>query len=188
MRVLVCGGRDFTNAAFICATLDRLHRERPFTAFMQGGARGVDSIAAAWARNQPGLQRFVCKADWEQYGQAAGPIRNARMLEWKPDLVVAFPGGRGTADMVRRAHAAGIETCEAREAENIIMRNFNLMAKQNRLTRLDDIADRLGALYQTVGRLTPKGPITDPQWIAVLDEILKLTEDVEKISGRSLPR
>lgn len=27
----------------------------------------------------------------------------------RPDLVVAFPGGRGTADMVRRATAAGIE-------------------------------------------------------------------------------
>lgn len=42
-------------------------------------------------------------------GKAAGPIRNQRMLdEGKPDLVVAFPGGRGTADMVRRAKAAGV--------------------------------------------------------------------------------
>jgi hypothetical protein len=27
----------------------------------------------------------------------------------KPDLVITFPGGRGTADMVRRAEKAGIE-------------------------------------------------------------------------------
>jgi hypothetical protein len=29
-----------------------------------------------------------------------------------PDLVVAFPGGRGTADMVRRANAAGVRVME----------------------------------------------------------------------------
>jgi hypothetical protein len=34
------------------------------------------------------------------------------MLEYGPDLVVAFPGGRGTADMVRRAKAAGCEVLE----------------------------------------------------------------------------
>jgi hypothetical protein len=40
-------------------------------------------------------------------GRAAGPRRNQRMLEdFRPDLVVAFPGGRGTAYMVRRAGLA----------------------------------------------------------------------------------
>jgi predicted Rossmann-fold nucleotide-binding protein len=34
------------------------------------------------------------------------------MMEWKPDLVVAFPGGSGTADMVSRARGAGIEVIE----------------------------------------------------------------------------
>ena len=32
--------------------------------------------------------------------------------EHKPDLVLAFPGGRGTADMIKRAIAAGIEVRE----------------------------------------------------------------------------
>lgn len=108
MRVLVCGGRDFANEAYIWRSLDRLHAEKPITALMQGGARGVDTIAGAWARTKPEIQRFVCRADWEKHGKAAGPKRNARMLEWEPDLVVAFPGGRGTADMVRRAEAAGV--------------------------------------------------------------------------------
>lgn len=108
MRVIVCGGRDFDNVAFVWTCLDRLHAETPITALMQGGARGVDSLARDWARTKPEIQRFVCKADWEKHGREAGPIRNARMLEWKPDLVVAFPGGRGTADMVRQAKAAGV--------------------------------------------------------------------------------
>ena len=42
--------------------------------------------------------------------KSAGHIRNQVMLDkGKPDVVVAFPGGRGTADMVRRAEGAGIE-------------------------------------------------------------------------------
>jgi hypothetical protein len=51
----------------------------------------------------------VYVAQWKKHGRAAGPIRNQRMLDkGKPDLVVAFPGGRGTADMIRRAERAGV--------------------------------------------------------------------------------
>jgi predicted Rossmann-fold nucleotide-binding protein len=109
LRVIVCGGRDFNNTAFIFSHLDRLNAERPFTALMHGGAKGADSIAAEWAMTKPRIVRYVCLANWEEHGKAAGPRRNARMMEWEPDLVVAFPGGRGTADMVRRAKAAGVE-------------------------------------------------------------------------------
>lgn len=34
------------------------------------------------------------------------------IFEGKPDLVVAFPGGAGTADMVSRARRAGIDVLE----------------------------------------------------------------------------
>jgi hypothetical protein len=52
-------------------------------------------------------------ADWEKYGKAAGPIRNQQILvEGKPDLVVAFQGGRGTANMVSRAQQAGVPVVE----------------------------------------------------------------------------
>ena len=108
MRVIVCGGRELANAAFVWLNLDRIHAEKPFTHFMQGGARGADAIARDWAITKPGIEMYICKANWDKDGKAAGPIRNARMLEWKPDLVVAFPGGRGTADMVRQAKTAGI--------------------------------------------------------------------------------
>ena len=53
--------------------------------------------------------------DWEKHGRAAGPIRNKLMLdEGRPDLVVAFPGGRGTANMVKQASAASVEVIEVR--------------------------------------------------------------------------
>ncbi len=60
-----------------------------------------------------GLSVQAYPAQWHQYGRAAGPLRNQEMLtDAKPDLVLAFhrnlARSRGTADMVRRARAAGV--------------------------------------------------------------------------------
>jgi SLOG family YspA-like protein len=84
----------------------------PNVVIITGGASGVDSTATDWAAvNWCQFKEY--KADWKKHGRAAGPIRNQRMLdEGKPDLVVAFPGGRGTADMVKRAKAAGVPVHE----------------------------------------------------------------------------
>lgn len=113
MKVIVCGGRDFRKGPLLFLTLDKLHAERRFTMLMQGGAKGADALARQWAVIHPEIKRFVCKADWRTYGVSAGPIRNRRMLAWKPDLVVAFPtGGPGTADMMAIACEADVEVIE----------------------------------------------------------------------------
>lgn len=113
-KVLVCGGRDFAEAAWLSDVLtDVWRRDAGWgdLVVIEGGARGADSLARHWAmRNGRGTQGF--RADWS-LGKRAGPLRNQRMLdEAQPDLVIAFPGGRGTADMVRRARAAGVEVRE----------------------------------------------------------------------------
>lgn len=108
MRVLVCGGRDYRDKDHAFLTLDKLHAEQGITHIIQGGANGADYLAVRWSEER-GLPSRQFAADWNAYGPAAGPIRNARMIaEGKPDLVLAFPGGRGTADMIRKAEAAGI--------------------------------------------------------------------------------
>ena len=108
MRVLVTGGRDFSNRELLFETLDRLHAVRGFTVLIHGDANGADRLAGEWGAAR-GVTVEVHPADWKKHGRAAGPIRNQKMLEEKPDLVVAFPGGRGTADMVRKAKQAGLE-------------------------------------------------------------------------------
>ena len=107
MRVIVCGGRDYQSPAHVFRALDNFHAQTPIAELMQGGANGVDQFAKEWAAHNH-IKRFVCRADWEKYGKAAGPKRNARMLEWKPDAVIYFPGGIGTANMVRQAIGAGV--------------------------------------------------------------------------------
>jgi hypothetical protein len=74
---------------------------------IEGGARGADTMARKWAANW-GCDCITEKADWDKYGRKAGPIRNREMMKHKPDLVVAFPGGAGTADMIEVAEAAGV--------------------------------------------------------------------------------
>lgn len=113
MRVLVCGGRNFSDTSHAYRVLDALHRERGIDVLIEGDARGADRIAGYWARRK-GIDNLKFRADWTKHGLAAGTIRNGIMLEeGKPDLVLYFPGGRGTADMVRRARAAGVEVAEA---------------------------------------------------------------------------
>lgn len=107
MRVLVCGGRDYKEYAALAAYLWQCLPERP-THIITGGCRGADGLAIQWARIA-NVRYTVFPANWNKYGEIAGPLRNQDMIDkGKPDIVVAFPGGRGTADMVRRATAAGI--------------------------------------------------------------------------------
>jgi predicted Rossmann-fold nucleotide-binding protein len=113
MRVLVCGGRDYSDEARVWRVLDKLHAEAGISCIIQGGANGADRLALRWAEKVSGVPSETYQADWENQGNFAGPARNKRMLdEGKPDLVIAFPGGRGTADMVRKARRAGVDVVE----------------------------------------------------------------------------
>lgn len=110
MRILVAGGRDFSDFDKLSITLSSVTKgiKREDIVIIQGGAKGADRLAWEWAKaNQVRMEEF--KANWGLHGRAAGPIRNQEMLtEGKPDIAVIAPGGRGTADMVRRLENASI--------------------------------------------------------------------------------
>ena len=69
-------------------------------------ASGADQLAGQWAKSR-GISVKAYPADWKNLGRIAGPIRNKKMLDEKPDLLVAFPGGKGTANMVFYAKKSG---------------------------------------------------------------------------------
>jgi hypothetical protein len=111
MRILVCGGRDFKDAAWMNEVL----YPRRVSMIIHGAARGADTLAGQWARRFNVPERYF-PADWGLHGKAAGPIRNSAMLrEGLPDIVIAFPGGRGTADMVRQAQRARVAVLDLRD-------------------------------------------------------------------------
>lgn len=115
MRVLVCGGRDFDDLDMFNEVMDKLYVELGYLddlTIIHGAARGADTFAGNWAKSG-GFYIEEYPADWEKHGKAAGYIRNAQMLEeGKPDLVIAFPGGKGTAMMIDLARKAGVEVRE----------------------------------------------------------------------------
>lgn len=110
MKILVCGGRDYHKYDVICRVLDEHDSEDLHV--IQGGAKGTDEGAISWCISRQ-VPYTTFKADWNRYKKSAGPIRNQQMLdEGKPDLVIAFPGGRGTAHMVDIAKKAGVKVIE----------------------------------------------------------------------------
>jgi hypothetical protein len=122
MKVLVCGGRHYGHMQLpggkwapdqlerniLTDYLNVLHMGCSITHIIHGKAPGADSLADEWALKY-GIQRVQMPADWDALGKKAGPIRNRRMLELMPDVVVAFPGGAGTLSMCELAETAGVD-------------------------------------------------------------------------------
>ena len=109
MRILVCGGRDYKNVSAVFHALHAAHAKRAISLIIEGGAAGADRLARQWAEEN-GIPVQTFQADWKAHGKAAGPLRNEQMLrDGRPDGVIAFPGGRGTSDMVSKAEAAGVK-------------------------------------------------------------------------------
>lgn len=112
-RVLVTGSREWVDKddlryALIHATALRLDA----SVIVHGACpTGADAMAAEWADDY-GVQAEPHPADWDAYGKAAGPRRNAEMVALGADLCLAFfkrgAGNRGTGDCAEKALAAGI--------------------------------------------------------------------------------
>lgn len=115
-KILVCGGRDYTNAPRVDEVLAALHSEEALSCIVHGGARGADRLAELWARVH-NIPTKEYRAEWEVFGRRAGHVRNCDMLNTNPDiaLVVAFPGGVGTADMKKQALVRGVKVYEVKD-------------------------------------------------------------------------
>lgn len=117
--VLVCGGRNYADETRVQEVLDEYRAKYNFSLLVEGGANGADCMAHHWARRNK-VETVREDADWSQYGKAAGPIRNQAMLDkYQPDLVIAFPGGRGTEDMVNKATKFGVQQIVRVEGRNL---------------------------------------------------------------------
>jgi len=138
-RVLICGGRDFADWDMFCEAMKAIadfYLEKMLPTFQKpvynatiisGCATGADSLAINWATMEY-LQCLKYPADWSRHGKRAGYIRNKQMLaEGKLDLVVAFPGGKGTAMMKDLAVKAGVLVLEVSKVgkDNICVNELN---------------------------------------------------------------
>ena len=148
VRVAVTGGRDHSDRAAVFAALDLLHARRTISAIMHGACagrdgvlRGADRWADEWAIAN-GFEPIRFPADWNRFDRAAGPIRNEQILaEGRPDVVVAFRGGDGTAGMCLLAYRAGVPVIGA------VRRNDGTIGFDRLKLDTPAAADRAGSGY-----------------------------------------
>lgn len=109
---LVCGGTGFSDETMFEEAMSKLMLRFGCPAsIVHGDAPGADTMAGDLGERLA-IEVLAVPAEWGVYGRAAGPIRNRAMLAHKPNKVIAFPGGRGTANMVKQARKAGIDVIE----------------------------------------------------------------------------
>lgn len=129
-RFAVAGGRDFRGIELVRHALSQM----PDSAtLIHGCATGADTLAAEFWAGVHGRKMEEHPADWggrchstcrddhrkqrwdgSDYCPAAGFYRNQEMVDSGLDLLIAFPGGAGTSDMVIRCMSAGIAILDLR--------------------------------------------------------------------------
>jgi len=132
MKILICGDRNWTNVDVIRRVFDShvppnavvIHGDNGYDARGRPlwgepdelAVRGADKLAGRVARAR-GHRVESFTPNWATYGRSAGPIRNQRMLDARPDFVIAFhndlANSRGTHDMIGRAQNAGVRVLHA---------------------------------------------------------------------------
>lgn len=101
IRLLVCGGRKFWDKREVFRALSTLNQETLIDTIIHGAQKGADTLAGQWAyENYVPEYRFY--ANWYPNGKlflGAGPELMVKM--GNPHMVLAFPGGKGTASMLK---------------------------------------------------------------------------------------
>jgi hypothetical protein len=135
MRVLVTGSRTWSERVVLeIAVLAEVLGVTPREVTLVHGAcgEGADRIADAFARRR-GWVTEPHPADWARHGtQAAGPVRNQRMVDLGADVCVAFvrDRSRGATGTVRMARKAGIRTVVWRhEADRVWLDPYGVEAE-----------------------------------------------------------
>lgn len=103
MKLIVAGGRDFTDSSVMISELTKLVQNGNIPdcpELVCGMARGADMLAySLWANNRMPIHNFP--ADWNKHGKSAGYIRNAAMGEFADAAVCFWDGNsRGTKHMI----------------------------------------------------------------------------------------
>ncbi|OJY72126.1 MULTISPECIES: DUF2493 domain-containing protein [unclassified Rhizobium] len=138
MRLLVCGGRHYEDAELVQRALIALHWRSPISVLIHGNMTGTGIIAEGWAR-RAGVPVVRYPPNWELYGSKAEHLRSQFMLnDSRSTLVMAFPGGRNTADLVQQAMKAKIAVLEIPNHDG------------HPLPALQQLNGLLGAAYATV--------------------------------------
>jgi hypothetical protein len=111
IKVIIAGGRKFNDYKLLETSMDKLlvNYDWDQVEIVSGKASGADTLGERYA-NSRGMSIKEFPADWENYGNYAGPIRNALMADYATHCAVFWDGySRGSANMINVAKAAGLK-------------------------------------------------------------------------------
>jgi len=118
IRVGVTGGRKYQDAGVVAEMLSFASSMKEHVTIVVGCANGLDRLVRDWCKkNDVMFEEFV--ADWTNLGKAAGPMRNKAMLDSGMEILIAFPGGTGTAHMTGICRKAGVQVIEVSEHDSV---------------------------------------------------------------------
>ena len=122
LTAVVCGGREYTDKKFMFNILDDFLLDT----IIHGDARGADSLCSEYCKNH-NIKEVSVSTKWKEYKsgnhwikqKTAGLEANTKMLDIKPDIVIAFPGGRGTRETLRKAKSRSIRVIQPCVRQNL---------------------------------------------------------------------
>ncbi len=91
MKLAVVGSRTFNDYDLLKRKLDVIHEKKVITCIISGGAKGADSLAEKWSKENS-IETLIFKPDWDKYGKRAGFLRNEDIIK-SSDAVIAFWDG-----------------------------------------------------------------------------------------------
>ena len=108
MKTIIAGGRHISDYETVLEAV--ANSNFVITQIISGGAKGVDSTGEQIAKDF-GIELRVFPADWENFGKAAGYIRNAEMAKHAEALIAIWDGiSPGTKHMINTAKRQGLHT------------------------------------------------------------------------------
>lgn len=118
MKLIIAGCRNFLNYKFVREKILEHFLIDDVSEVVSGGASGVDALGECFAKEFQ-IPLKVFKANWEEYGKKAGPIRNLQMAQYSDKAIVFWDKkSKGSKNM--------IETMKKLNKQVIVVEIFNI--------------------------------------------------------------
>ncbi|MBL4559392.1 MAG: DUF2493 domain-containing protein [Labilibaculum sp.] len=110
MKIIIAGGRNFTDYQKLCKVCDQLLQDQTNIEIISGAYyKGADKLGEQYAKEK-GYKITRFPANWNKYGKAAGPKRNEQMANYSDALIAFWDGeSRGAKNMIQLARSNNLE-------------------------------------------------------------------------------
>lgn len=105
-KYIIAGSREFTDFEL----MEKVLKEFEISEIVCGGARGADLLGKMYGEKY-NIPVKMFPANWDKFGNKAGPIRNIEMAEYA-DALIAFWDGKstGTKHMINESNRRKLYT------------------------------------------------------------------------------